>query len=465
VINTKNEQDKLVGALESCSGVDDVVVADMASTDATVAIARAAGARILELDDVGYCEPGRQAAIDAADADWVLLLDADERLSPGGVEKLREVIAATPSRVSAYLLPRPTRLKGETILGSGWSINLERQARFFRRDEVSWPTKIHGFPTFTGSVTELPHGTDVLIIHECFDDLTHAYRKFNTYSGVEAAERVAAGSTSTWVDALRDGIAEIERRYQPEVDGGISFGLTMGMFFYRLGTHIKTMELAGTLRDAPVPAAPVMRSAWGALWSTLRDAEVASARRRIGVHLSEGDLPQAVAVLNEALMTWGLVPDLLVESAVVAHKAGDDGNARNFCQQALAIDPSHAEAQTTALALDVATGQKAPVHSLVVGSPSLSPADGMVVVEVDDGGGQLVVHLLDLPFAPGSLELIRIPLETLQVHDEDGQDAVISHLLSLLAPEGQIEVVRTGAEGLLARWSGCIRVIDGDGIA
>ena len=87
---------------------------------------------------------------------------------------------------------------------------------------MTWPDKIHGFPTFTGAVVELPEGTDVVIFHECFDDLTHAYRKFNTYSVVEAAECVAAGLPSTWVDALRDGIAEIERRYEPDVDGGLS---------------------------------------------------------------------------------------------------------------------------------------------------------------------------------------------------------------------------------------------------
>ena len=465
VINTKNEEGKLAGALESCPGVDDIVVADMASTDDTVAIARAAGARILELDDVGYCEPGRQAAIDAAQADWVLLLDADERLSPDGVERLRQVVAATAAHVSGYLLPRPTRLRGETILGTGWSINLERQARFFRRDEVTWPTKIHGFPTFKGSVIELPEGTDVVIFHECFDDLTHAYRKFNTYSGVEAAERIAAGSTSTWVDAFRDAMAEIELRYQPEIDGGVSLALTMGMFFYRLGTHLKTMELAGTLREASVPAAPIMRSAWGALWATLRDGEVAAARRRIGTYLSEGDLPRAVAVLNEALMTWGLVPDLLVESAVVAHQAGDDGNARSFCEQALAIDPSHVEAQATALALDVAMGRKASVRSLALGSPVSPSADEMVVVEVDDGAGRISANLLNLPFAPGTLELIRVPLELLQAHDDQGQDALISHLLTLLAPEGEIEVVQTAADGLLARWSGCIRVVDSDEIS
>ena len=95
-------------------------------------------------------------------------------------------------------------------------------------------------------------------------------------------------------------------------------------------------------------------------------------------------------------------------------------------------------------------------------SPS---ADEVVVVEVDDGAGRITASLLDLPFAPGSLELIRVPLALLQAHDDQGQDALISHLLTLLAPEGEIEVVQTATDGLLARWSGCIRVVDSEGIS
>jgi hypothetical protein len=465
VINTKNEEAKLAAAIASCVGVDDIVVADMGSTDETVTIAKAAGARILELPDVGYCEPGRQAAIDAASAEWVLLLDADERLSPGGLDRLRQVVATAPAHVSSYLLPRPTQLKGETILGTGWSINLERQARLFRRDQVAWPTKIHGFPTFTGAVVELPEGTDVVIFHECFDDLTHAYRKFNTYSGVEAAERVAAGLRSTWVDALRDGIAEIERRYEPEIDGGLSLGLTMGMFFYRFGTHVKAMEISDTLRDAPMPPASVMRSAWGSLWSTLRDHEIAATRERIGRHLSEGNLALGVAALNEALLTWGLVPDLLVESAVVAHTAGDDHNARSFCEQALAIDPTHAEARTTALALDVVMGRRTPVRSVFIDQPPGLRTNGTVAVALDDSGGHLEASLDSLPFAPASLLRIQISLETLLAFDEESQDAAVAHLLTLLVPDGRLELVRRGPESLMARWPGSLLVVDGEPVS
>ena len=131
VINTKNEEAKVAAAIASCLGVDDILVADMASTDDTVTIAQVAGARILELPDVGYCEPGRQAAIEAAATEWVLLLDADERLSPGGLDRLRQVVATAPDHVSSYLIPRPTRLKGQTILGTGWSIDLNARPGCF----------------------------------------------------------------------------------------------------------------------------------------------------------------------------------------------------------------------------------------------------------------------------------------------------------------------------------------------
>ena len=265
VINTKNEEGKLAGALESCPDVDDIVVADMASSDATVAIARAAGAlsssskMLVTVSQVARSPsmPPRQTG--------------SYSLTPTNAcrrEESRSCERWCPpsSHVSAYLLPRPTQLNGETILGTGWSINLERQARFFRRDQVAWPTKIHGFPTFTGAVAELPEGTDVVIFHECFDDLTHAYRKFNTYSGVEAAERVAAGTPSSWVDAFRDGIAEIEQRYQPEIDGGISLGLTMGM--NPLSVEVPTSRPWGARSDPEkrtCASRAAMRHAWGAL--------------------------------------------------------------------------------------------------------------------------------------------------------------------------------------------------------
>jgi glycosyltransferase involved in cell wall biosynthesis len=97
-INTRNEELKLPYTLRSCAGVDEIVVADMSSTDGTRDIASAAGAKIVDLPNLGYCELGRQQLLDNTTGDWIILLDADESLSDGGVRTLRSLAHESPLR-------------------------------------------------------------------------------------------------------------------------------------------------------------------------------------------------------------------------------------------------------------------------------------------------------------------------------------------------------------------------------
>ncbi|HXY27767.1 MAG TPA: glycosyltransferase, partial [Acidimicrobiales bacterium] len=254
-MNTRNEETRVEHAIASCPGVDEIVVADMESTDGTVERARGAGARVLTLPNAGYCEPGRQPLLDAVESTWALVLDADEQLRPGGIDALRALVQGAPADVSAYRIPRVTMCGPTEVRGSGWGTGVERHPRFVRCRDVTWPSTIHAVPSFTGTVAELPDGSDVEILHQNFDDLEHALEKFNRYSGIEAAERLAAGERPTWRDALADAVDECTARYQPEVDGGLSLALAFGLFSYRLGVHLKTLESAGELRDAPVPRA------------------------------------------------------------------------------------------------------------------------------------------------------------------------------------------------------------------
>lgn len=95
VVNTYNNADVIGDCIRSAQPyVEDVVVCDMHSTDDTVAIAQALGARIVYHPKAPSAEPARKTVIGAATEDWVLVLDADERLTPRLGEKLRELIAA-----------------------------------------------------------------------------------------------------------------------------------------------------------------------------------------------------------------------------------------------------------------------------------------------------------------------------------------------------------------------------------
>ena len=84
IINTRNEEHNVGRAISSLNEVaDEIIVADMASSDDTVKIALQLGARIIEVPNIGFVEPARKLAVSAASHEWILLLDADEIVAPG----------------------------------------------------------------------------------------------------------------------------------------------------------------------------------------------------------------------------------------------------------------------------------------------------------------------------------------------------------------------------------------------
>ena len=90
----RNEESRLAACLASVQGfADEMVVVDTGSTDATVAVATAAGARVEELDWPGDFAPARNSALRFLNGDWVLVLDADERLRPEVIPQLQQLMA------------------------------------------------------------------------------------------------------------------------------------------------------------------------------------------------------------------------------------------------------------------------------------------------------------------------------------------------------------------------------------
>ena len=89
VMISRNEAARIVRALASARPcVDELVVLDTGSTDATVALARSAGARVAYFDWIDDFSAARNAALDLADADWNLIVDADEWIAERGVDLL-----------------------------------------------------------------------------------------------------------------------------------------------------------------------------------------------------------------------------------------------------------------------------------------------------------------------------------------------------------------------------------------
>ncbi len=152
-IITYNEADRIEACLRSLAFCDELVVVDSHSTDDTCARARALGARVIERDWPGY-RTQKQFAVDAAANEWVLCLDADERVSANLRREIEALRAAGFPRCSGWSLPRITDYFGRFLRhGNAYP---DRLVRLFDRRRGGWAgEEIHENTRVDGPVGRL----------------------------------------------------------------------------------------------------------------------------------------------------------------------------------------------------------------------------------------------------------------------------------------------------------------------
>lgn len=103
IILTKNEERQMPGVLENCRAwADQILIVDSGSTDRTVAIARERGADVIYREWDGDFSAQRNFALTEARGEWVLYMDADERLTPAAVTKVRAIKAGIPDHQYSF---------------------------------------------------------------------------------------------------------------------------------------------------------------------------------------------------------------------------------------------------------------------------------------------------------------------------------------------------------------------------
>jgi len=131
-----NEAENIRAACESVAWADEILVVDSESTDDTTSIATECGARVISRPWPGFALQ-KQFATDQASHEWVLSLDADERVS----QDLKAAIQALAGKgenelADGYRIPRRSCYMGQWIRGGGWYP--DHQLRLFRRDRAHW---------------------------------------------------------------------------------------------------------------------------------------------------------------------------------------------------------------------------------------------------------------------------------------------------------------------------------------
>src|SRR5262245_36161463 len=142
ILNTLNEEANIVDCLKTVAWADEIVVVDMRSEDCTAELARKAGAKVYFHERADYVEPARNFALEQATTDWVLIVDADERVPKELAQRIREVIAAPEADI--YNIAEKNIVFGTWMQhGTLWP---DYHPRLFRKGAVKWPNSIHDRP-------------------------------------------------------------------------------------------------------------------------------------------------------------------------------------------------------------------------------------------------------------------------------------------------------------------------------
>ncbi len=244
-IITLNEERNLAECLASVAFADEIVVVDGGSGDCTREIAREAGARVIESTDWQGFGVQKNRAIDACSGDWVLSIDADERVP----RTLRDEIqtALRDSTFDVYEMPRSSYYCGRFMRHSGWWPDHVR--RLFRRGTARFsPAPVHESLETDKKVGRLHHPIE----HWSYRTMEQVLDKVNHYSSLSAPVVLARGDRPTVFTAIFHGIGAFFRTYvlrRGFLDGAHGFMLAVSNAEGSYYRYIKAMLLDRQPRD------------------------------------------------------------------------------------------------------------------------------------------------------------------------------------------------------------------------
>lgn len=187
ILITRNEEANIGACLESVAFADEIVVVDSGSADSTAEIAERFGAKVVVTDDWPGFGLQKQRALDLATCDWVLSVDADERI-PGALRG--EILAAmADGACRGYRLNRLSWFLGRPMRHGGW--HPDRVLRLVRRENARFSADIvHERLLVEGAVGDLTEP----MLHYSYTNVDDVLRKMRAYALDSATQRRQTGA-------------------------------------------------------------------------------------------------------------------------------------------------------------------------------------------------------------------------------------------------------------------------------
>ena len=209
VLITKNEASQITPCLKSLTDwVDEIVVLDSGSTDATLDIARQHGAKVFVREDWEGFGIQRQRAQDLATCDYILAIDADERIS----RELRnniEAVLENPDDACLYQVVRQNAFLDKDVFHNGW--RREKIVRLYAKNNFKFNSRaVHESVDSKGIQTRTLSG---FLIHDACRNYEYYLEKHLAYAHSWARNQAEAGKTGSLFDAVLHGLTTFGRLF------------------------------------------------------------------------------------------------------------------------------------------------------------------------------------------------------------------------------------------------------------
>jgi len=233
-IITKNEAAHVADAIDSVAWADDIIVVDSESTDDTAAIAARHRARVVVRAWPGYAAQKNYAASLAA-CDWILSLDADERVTPALADEIRAMLAGAPGH-AAYRIPRVTWHLGRWIRTTDWYP--DHQLRLYDRRTAEWTGRyVHEAVAVRGTVGELRGELQ----HFAFRDISDHLETIDRYTTYAARQMHEGGRSAGWAQIVVHPPLAFLRNYI--LRGGVRDGV-VGLIVSAMNSYYVFLKFA-----------------------------------------------------------------------------------------------------------------------------------------------------------------------------------------------------------------------------
>jgi glycosyltransferase involved in cell wall biosynthesis len=249
---TYNEAEHIAAALDSVAWADEIIVVDSGSTDGTADIARAKATRVITREWPGYSAQKNFAA-DQASHDWVLSMDADERVTPALAREIRELLARGPE-ATGYRIRRVSCYLGKWVRSTDWFPDF--QLRLYNRGAGRWNgMRIHeSFRLTAGQPGQLRGELE----HYAYRDISHHLKKIDAYTTLIAEQSYEEGRRTNVLSLAFHPWFAFFRNYVLRAgvkDGAVGFIVSLLNSYYVFLKLAKLWERqrADARRSAPPP--------------------------------------------------------------------------------------------------------------------------------------------------------------------------------------------------------------------